>query len=312
VSKDPTSDWDIVVIPDQNLTHSCSNYTWSEEKPTVFTRDDKLVLKITEACEDGKCVNAGRVMSKEAYTYGIFVFKAKVPKCNSIWPAIWMLPGNTSGHGVYGDWPCSGEIDILETVGDGTVGAFNLVAGYGSPWAGCGDQHVCNKCGDWGPFCTSSTMLNDLQGSFYDVQQTDCSVEHPSWDEHTYVLNWQPTKIGVYVDPVMEFEGEKLVKMLPKEENPYAGFPTFKEYSLEQTPTWQGVDDFMEGCYPEQATSGAPFDKPFKIVLNIALGGYGGAKCSWGEDACTAKDGCGGAIGSELEITEIKIYEYEK
>ena len=37
-----------------------------------------------------------------------------------IWPAFWMLPSegsdNTSGEGVYGHWPMSGEIDIMEAI----------------------------------------------------------------------------------------------------------------------------------------------------------------------------------------------------
>lgn len=39
-----------------------------------------------------------------------------------IWPAFWMLPSEgpdcTSGEGLYGHWPMSGEIDIMEAVND--------------------------------------------------------------------------------------------------------------------------------------------------------------------------------------------------
>ena len=39
--------------------------------------------------------------------------RAKVPSGKGTWPAIWMLPTDR----VYGDWPASGEIDIMEHVG---------------------------------------------------------------------------------------------------------------------------------------------------------------------------------------------------
>lgn len=39
--------------------------------------------------------------------------RAKLPSGVGTWPAIWMLPTD----GVYGDWPASGEIDIMEHVG---------------------------------------------------------------------------------------------------------------------------------------------------------------------------------------------------
>ncbi len=37
---------------------------------------------------------------------------AKIPHGRGIWPAIWMMPVNS----VYGEWPHSGEIDIMEYV----------------------------------------------------------------------------------------------------------------------------------------------------------------------------------------------------
>jgi beta-glucanase (GH16 family) len=39
--------------------------------------------------------------------------RAKLPKGKGIWPAIWMMP--TDNH--YGNWPNSGEIDIMELLG---------------------------------------------------------------------------------------------------------------------------------------------------------------------------------------------------
>ena len=46
-------------IPDQNMTHSCSNYV--DDGSTVFTKDGKLVLKVSSACPDGTCLNSGLV-----------------------------------------------------------------------------------------------------------------------------------------------------------------------------------------------------------------------------------------------------------
>lgn len=93
-----------------------------------------------------------------------------MPKCNSVWPALqlgteqnieflavsnptktlfvrlthcntfsflplktlrWFLPESSKGNGKYGPWPCSGEIDLLETVNDDAHGAFNLVQALG-------------------------------------------------------------------------------------------------------------------------------------------------------------------------------------
>lgn len=50
---------------------------------------------------------------KGDWTYGRIEASAKLPHGNGVWPAIWMLPTDW----VYGGWPASGEIDIMEFVG---------------------------------------------------------------------------------------------------------------------------------------------------------------------------------------------------
>jgi beta-glucanase (GH16 family) len=50
-----------------------------------------------------------------AFKYGRVEVRAKLPKGDWIWPAIWMLPK----HNAYGTWPASGEIDIMESRGNG-------------------------------------------------------------------------------------------------------------------------------------------------------------------------------------------------
>ena len=47
-------------------------------------------------------------------TYGRVEVRARLPKGDWIWPAIWMLPTDY----VYGPWPMSGEIDIMEARGN--------------------------------------------------------------------------------------------------------------------------------------------------------------------------------------------------
>ena len=47
--------------------------------------------------------------------YGRVEIRAKMPNGDWLWPAMWMLPTQN----VYGDWPLSGEIDIVESRGNG-------------------------------------------------------------------------------------------------------------------------------------------------------------------------------------------------
>lgn len=316
LGQEVSREFDVVVIPDANMTHSCANYV--DDGSTAFTRDGGLVLKVSSACPDGRCLNSGRIMSKEGFRYGVFVFKATVPKCHYTWPALWLLPSSSKGDGEYGTWPCSGEIDVLETVHEQSFGAFNLVAGFGAeeqPEGYCAkpEQPVCNRCA--APAYCTSTTLEKMRESFYYVEDTDCSAEHPSWVEHTFVLLWEPHKIATWVDPQLTWDAEGRLLDIQAGRSAKSmrvwgedmELPSWKSYERTSTPTWSQVSPFMEQCFPETAAADAPFDKDFKIVLNIAVGGYGGAPCTWDTDSCT--NVCGGAVGSELVVSELKVYE---
>lgn len=53
-------------------------------------------------------------MGKVGIRYGRVEVEAKIPKGDWLWPAIWMMPLDS----VYGEWPKSGEIDIMEARGN--------------------------------------------------------------------------------------------------------------------------------------------------------------------------------------------------
>jgi beta-glucanase (GH16 family) len=77
----------------------------------------KGILTITALKEekDGKHYTSARLVTKNKgdIRYGRIEVKAKLPAGLGTWPAIWMLPTDW----VYGEWPKSGEIDIMEHVG---------------------------------------------------------------------------------------------------------------------------------------------------------------------------------------------------
>jgi len=75
------------------------------------------ILKITAKKESysGNGYTSARMITKNKgdWLYGRFEIKAKLPKGRGTWPALWTLPTDW----VYGNWPNSGEIDIMEHVG---------------------------------------------------------------------------------------------------------------------------------------------------------------------------------------------------
>ncbi len=63
----------------------------------------------------GKAYTSARIRTKgkRDFKFGRIDVRAKLPKGQGIWPAIWFMPTDN----VYGGWPKSGEIDLVEIVG---------------------------------------------------------------------------------------------------------------------------------------------------------------------------------------------------
>ncbi len=96
-----------------------------------FIKDGFLVIKAKEQNYKGKFYTSARLNTKNKadWKYGRFDVRAKLPIQQGMWPAIWMLPTDY----VYGGWPKSGEIDIMEIIGQKPSTTHGTLH-YGDPW----------------------------------------------------------------------------------------------------------------------------------------------------------------------------------
>ena len=102
----------------------------------------QLTITARQQSFGGASYTSARLRTKNQgdWTYGRFEMRAKLPVGQGIWPAFWMLPTDN----VYGTWAASGEIDIMEYVGqdpDRVLGTLH----YGAPWPDnvyTGDDYV--------------------------------------------------------------------------------------------------------------------------------------------------------------------------
>lgn len=80
-----------------------------------YIEDGSLVIQANKEIYQGKYFTSARMRTlyKGDWTYGRFDIRAKLPYGQGLWPAIWMLPSDWE----YGGWPASGEIDIMELLG---------------------------------------------------------------------------------------------------------------------------------------------------------------------------------------------------
>ena len=113
---------------------------------------------------------------KADFKYGRIEMRAKLPSGQGSWPAFWMLPTDE----VYGGWPKSGEIDIMEAVN------LKVAAKDGSVESNVhGTLHYGREWPD-----------NESSGKAYSLPDG----VNPADDFHTYAIEWQEGEIRWYVD----------------------------------------------------------------------------------------------------------------
>jgi beta-glucanase (GH16 family) len=111
-----------------------------------------------------------RSLNKGEWTYGRMEARMKLPTGKGIWPAFWMLPTDE----VYGAWPQSGEIDIMEHLGHEPSTVYGTVH-YGQPYP--------NNRSTGGKYLLPS-------GAFKD-------------DFHVFAIEWEPNVMRWYVDGIL-------------------------------------------------------------------------------------------------------------
>ena len=88
---------------------------YTDNSNNSYIQDGKLIIKAIKESYGGADYTSARLVTKNKgdWKYGRMEIRAKMPTGVGTWPAIWLLPTDY----VYGGWPNSGEIDIMEAVG---------------------------------------------------------------------------------------------------------------------------------------------------------------------------------------------------
>jgi len=126
-------------------------------------------------------IQSARMVTEDSFSwlYGYAEVRARMPRGDWIWPAIWFLPTDSS----YGQWPRSGEIDLVEVRGnnDFSCGGYPL------------GNRLMGSTLHWGP----APNQNGFSRTHWEkvLQNTDFSA-----DFHTYGVEWLPNVMNFFVD----------------------------------------------------------------------------------------------------------------
>lgn len=137
----------------------------------LIFQDGKMIIEAKAEAFGGKNYTSARLKTqgKKTFKFGRIDVRAILPKGKGIWPALWLLPQDN----VFGAWPKSGEIDMMENMGS-------------EPSRVLGTLHFGP-----GPGSTYISKSHTLTGSTFNEKF------------HVFSLEWKQDEIKWYVDNVL-------------------------------------------------------------------------------------------------------------
>lgn len=189
-------------------------YTSRAENATVES-GNLVITAILESYEGNEYTSARLVSrNKGDWTYGRVEVRAKLPEGTGTWPAIWMLPTDW----VYGSWPNSGEIDIMEHVG------YDMGRVHQTIHTEAYNHTLGTQQGD-------NIVLADVNTAF-----------------HIYAINWTAERINFYID-------DQLVFAFANEHTGSAAWPFDKRFHLLLNiavgGAWGGTEGVDNEIFPQ-------------------------------------------------------------
>ncbi|SFD08203.1 Glycosyl hydrolases family 16 [Chitinophaga sp. CF118] len=174
-----------------------------------------LTITAKKEIKEGRNYTSARLVTtnKGDFLYGRIEVKAKLPAGKGTWPAIWMLPTDWA----YGDWPKSGEVDIMEHVG------------Y--------DQDVIHI----------STHTEAYYFKINTQKTSTKKIVNATTDFHVYRMDWTPYALRGYID-------DQLIFQFANEGKGYTVWPFDKRFhlllNLAVGGDWGGANGVDDTIFP--------------------------------------------------------------
>jgi beta-glucanase (GH16 family) len=188
------SKWTIVTGPGGAVAGNGELQYYTSSSSNINVSNGSLKITALNDGFGGNAYTSGRMQTKNLgdWLYGKFEARMKLPVGQGMWPAFWMLPTDN----IYGVWPRSGEIDIMELIGKEPSNAYATIhthsngveRGFGSfyhlPTGTFADAfHVFSM--EWSP----NLIRYSIDGNLF-LTQTNATVGTLPWvfDKRFYLL----------------------------------------------------------------------------------------------------------------------------
>lgn len=212
-------------------------------------------------------VKSGRVSTRDSHSirYGRVEVTAQLPSGDWLWPAIWMLPSDPQ----YGEWPQSGEIDIVESRGNNHSYAQ-------------GGNNIISSALHWGP---------DLANDAWWRTNVKRQALHTTYASkfHTFGIEWSEKYLFTYID-------SRLLQVL------YVNFDDQPLWQRGEFPPSNSNGTRLVDPWSHTGNYATPFDQDFYLIMNIAVGGTNG----WFEDGMSSKPWADGSTSAALDFWQAR------
>ena len=143
---------------------------YTNRQENAYIEDGKLIIKALNESYQGSNYTSARMTTRNKgdWLYGKVKASIRVPSAGGTWPAFWMMPTNS----VYGGWPNSGELDIMEHYG-------------------------CN------PGEVTATVHNSVYNWNGGIAPTSYPLDITATSEfHVYEMEWTEDEVKFFVDGI--------------------------------------------------------------------------------------------------------------
>ncbi|EJD54404.1 concanavalin A-like lectin/glucanase [Auricularia subglabra TFB-10046 SS5] len=192
-------------------------------------------------------VQSARLTTRGKHTikYGRVEIRAKMPTGDWLFPQIMMLPAST----VYGNWPLSGEIDLV------------MARGNDANYQRGGRDFVTSGL-QWGPGVGFNAF--DRTRGWYQQRRTNFNQAF-----HTFAVEWTDKFMWIFVDSRVH----RVINLDFKKTN------FFQRGKFPQVFRNGTNDQILQNPWRDH-NNAAPFDQDFYLVMTVQAGGTNG----WFED----------------------------
>lgn len=165
----------------EDQLYTCNNAWQSDGNLVIEARKEDVKDSLgktwhyTSSCVVTKGKKTGKYIS--AWKYGRVEVRAKIPAYTGCWPAIWLLGADS------GEWPCNGEIDVMEYYPDRQTGDELLHANVA-----------------WGTEYRWTAHWNAQTKRLSELEKAN-----PNWknEYHVWRMDWDERHILLYVDGLL-------------------------------------------------------------------------------------------------------------